>query len=146
MKTLAIALLIISLLAAPKVLADEKKNQILNPDQSQLQIRSYHHDKDDEELCDDIDDIDELDDINEIDDDCIIHSPRPTPTATATPTLVPTETPTGSPTISPTPTETPEVLGAEHGRSDEHSRRPSNQIVELLKQILAYLQSLAPKV
>jgi hypothetical protein len=146
MKTLAIALLIISLLAAPKVLADEKKNQILNPNQSQLQIRTDHHDKDDEELCDDIDDIDDLDDVNEIDDDCVIHSPRPTPTATATPVVISTESPVASPTISPTPTATPEVLGAEHGRSGEHGNGQPNRIIELLKQILAYLQSLTPKV
>jgi hypothetical protein len=137
MKTLAVALLVISLLAAPKVLADELKG----PGKSQEEL----HESDQAKIHEN----EPFDDLTD-DDLPLIHITTPTPTATPTgsPTATPIETPTGTPTetptASPTPTSTPEVQGLEHGQSNGN-KGLLGQISDLLKQILAYLETLAPK-
>jgi hypothetical protein len=137
MKTLAVALLIISLLAAPKVLADELKS----PTKSQEEI----HESDQAKIHEN-EPFDDLED----DDIPLIHIATPTPTSTpigsptATPVETPTGTPTETPTASPTPTSTPEVQGLEQGQPNGRNGL-LGQLSTLLKEIIAYLESLAPK-
>lgn len=142
MKTFAVALAIISLLTVPKVLAQAS--------QAPFHSQAMFHSQGDEHKSETGEDHDkEAWDLEESDDDLRASlSPNPTvtpigsetPTPTPTPTATPIESPVASPTISPTPTVTPETQGEE-----EHPKGPFNQIANLLKQILAYLQSLAPQ-
>ena len=154
MKTLAIALIVISLLAAPKVLADERRRSLgiganislVGPTNSQEEL----HESEQAEIHEN----EPFDDVDEDDDETSL--PTPTPLATATPTAsptvspeaTPTETPTVSPTVSPTPTptETPEVQELEENSSNEHSNGLLGQISDLLKQILNFLESATSKI
>lgn len=144
MKTLAIALVIISLLAAPRILAQGSQA----PFHSQAMFHSQgdeHKSEEGEKHDKEAWDLEELDE-----EDDLVGTPTPTATPTESPTPTPTPTlagsPTATPTASPTPTATPEVEGEVHGQSEEHAKGPFNRIADILQQILAYLQSLAPKV
>ena len=129
MKTLAIALIIFSLLAAPKVIADEHSGSS-GPTKSQEELHESAQAKIHE---------------NEPFDATSSPTPEVTVTPTATPTESPVESPTSSPTISPSPTSTPEVQGLEQGQSNGQAGGFLGQISNLLKQILTYLESLGPK-
>lgn len=144
MKTLAIALVIISLLAAPRVLAQGSQA----PFHSQAMFHSQgdkHKSEEGEKHDKEAWDLEELDD-----EDGLVGTPTPTATPTEnpipTPSATPVESPTATPTASPTPTATPTAEGEIQGQSNEHRGGFLGQISDLLKQILAFLESTSNKI
>lgn len=124
MKNLVIALTIISLLAAPKVLADENKIQI----GGSTELNLSDHSKSQEELHES-----DTAKIHENEDEGP-NTPHPTPTAS--PIGTPLESPTASPTELPTPSGSPEVTAGVNVNSNVF-----DSISEFLKQIVEFIQT-----
>lgn len=137
MKGLAIALTIISFLAAPQVMA--RDSQAPFHSQAMFHSQGDDHKSEQGELHDK-----EAWDINESNEESPEPSETPeatptsTPTGTATPTPIETATPTASPVETITPTESPTPTGSPIAITATETL----SINDLINQMIAFFQSL----
>lgn len=141
MKGLAIALTIISFLAAPQVMA--RDSQAPFHSQAMFHSQGDDHKSEQGELHDK-----EAWDINESNEESPEPSETPeatptsTPTGTATPTATPTPIETATPTASPIETITPTESPTPTGSPIAITATETLSINDLINQMIAFFQSL----